>query len=331
MTDVEMLADLVASLAEGIHQAVTGLSALELAWRPDAEGNSIGVTVWHCSRGLDVLKVRFLECKPAEAEQWHTQGWAEKTGYDPCGIGTGGLGILSGYTQEEVTAIPLLSAEELLAYLDQVSEALRRHLLSLPQGALSQPTMFAGENLTAYQLIKSIVLGCIGHLGEIQALKALQIRARQRTPERLKEEPRSQQKLETVKRLFDGVRRRDPASILEAYHPEAVVHEAPSMPYGGDYHGHEGAMQHVNGYYQTWDAFRPQDSQEHPHLFLETTADYVVVLWREEALAPKSGKRIDLPALGMYKVRDGKIIESRMFQDSATIGDFLKDAQQQAL
>jgi hypothetical protein len=41
----------------------------------------------------------------------------------------------------------------------------------------------------------------------------------------------SQQHLETVKRLFDAVRRRDQAGVLEAYHPEIVIHESPSLPY----------------------------------------------------------------------------------------------------
>ncbi len=184
MTDIELLADLVASLAGNLHQEVTGLSREELTWRPDAEGNSIGVTVWHIGRGLDVLKVRFLEQQQALAEQWHTKGWAEKTGYDPRGIGTGGLGILSGYTQEEVAAIPELGAEELLVYLDQASEAFRQYLLSLAEGALAQPILVAGERSTAYQVIKGIILGCVGHLGEIEALKALQTRARQHASER---------------------------------------------------------------------------------------------------------------------------------------------------
>src|SRR5216683_6283764 len=138
----------------------------------------------------------------------------------------------------------------------------------------------------------------------------------------------SQQHLEAVKRLFDAVRRRDQAALQEAYHPEIVIHEAPSLPYGGDYHGHEGALQHVNGYYQTWDALRPAARQAHHPIFLETTEDYVVVLWREEAVAPDSGSRIDLPALGVYKVRDGQVVESRMFQDTAAVRDLLKDAQQ---
>lgn len=87
MTGMQVLADLVSDLTKGLHQAVAGLSREELTWQPDAEGNSIGVTVWHISRGLDVLKVRLLEQQPAEAEQWHTQKWAEQTGYDPRGIG----------------------------------------------------------------------------------------------------------------------------------------------------------------------------------------------------------------------------------------------------
>ncbi len=279
MTDREVLADLVVDLTVGIHQVVMGLSAQELAWRPDAEGNSIGVTVWHISRGLDVLKVRFLEQQPALAEQWHTRGLAQKTGYDPRGIGTGGLGILTGYTQEEVAAIPQLTAEDLLAYLDQAAEALRQYLLSLPEGALAQTIVAMGESLTAYQLIKGILLGCVGHLGEIEALKALHLRAAQPSSERnWGGESSSQQKLEAVGRLFEAVVQRDEAALLEAYHPEVVIHDAPSLPYGGDYHGQEGAIHHVRGFYQTWDTLRrgellEEAQQAHPPIILDTKGE----------------------------------------------------------
>jgi ketosteroid isomerase-like protein len=84
----------------------------------------------------------------------------------------------------------------------------------------------------------------------------------------------------------------------------------------------------VNGYDQTWDALRPAAQQGHSPIFLETSGDDVVVLWQEAARVPNSGKRLDLPALGVYKVRDGQVIESRMFQDTAAVRDLLKDAQQ---
>lgn len=334
MTSVEMLADLVATLANCIRKEVTGLSVPELMWRPDAEGNSIGVTVWHCSRGLDVLKVRFLEQRQASAEQWYTQGWAQKTGYDPRGIGTGGLGILSGYTQEEVAAIPELTAEELLAYLDQVSGALRQYLPSLPEEKLTQPTMFLGERLTVYQVIKEILLGCVGHLGEIEALKALQIRAKRRSSELSKGEPMSHQQVETVKRLFDAVARQDRAAILEAYHPEVVIHEAASLPYGGEYHGHEGALAHVNAFYQTWTGLKPvvsrdlpeEAQREHSTLFLETTQEYVVVFGQNTALALQSGRKLNVPEAFVFRMLDSKVAESWMLnQDTVAILEFLKE------
>src|SRR5262249_25556480 len=153
--------------------------------------------------------------------------------------------------------------------------ALRQYLLSLPEGALAQPVTFAGERLTAYAVIKEILLGCVGHLGEIEALKAMQTRATQRSTELSRVEPPSQQQVETVKRLFDAVNRHDQAAILEAYHTEVVIHEAPSLPYGGDYQGHEGAIAHVHGFYRTWEALKPglsgklpkEVQQEHSTVF----------------------------------------------------------------
>jgi len=179
MRDLEIWADILTYGAEGIQRIVAGLSREELEWRPDAEGNSIDVTVWHCSRWLDVLAVQLLENRPAEEEQWHTRGWAGKTGYDPRGIGAGGFGAITSYTQEEVAAIPALTADEQLTYLDQVCEALKKILLSMPEGVLYEPVKGVGKKRTAYQWIRMLLLGCVGHVGEIEALRALQTRARQ--------------------------------------------------------------------------------------------------------------------------------------------------------
>jgi DinB superfamily len=175
----ELYADLIASLVEGTRGEVEKLSPQELAWQPDAEGNSIGVTVWHVARWLDVVARVFQE-KPAEDELWLTQGWAKRTGYNPRGVGYRGLGALTGYTQQEVAAIPTLSAEELLAYLDQASGALRAYLLALPSfEALLQPVPGWGKEtpVTKDQLLKVVFMGCAGHLGEIKALKAMMKRA----------------------------------------------------------------------------------------------------------------------------------------------------------
>ena len=69
----------------------------------------------------------------------------------------------------------------------------------------------------------------------------------------------SQQAVETVKRLFEIVAQPPDARhnrVLELYHPEIVIHEAPSLPYGGDYYGHDGARRHGSGFNRTWDVFQ---------------------------------------------------------------------------
>ena len=180
MNGIEVLADLVAYLEQRVRDEVADLTDEELRWQPDAEGNSIAITVWHFSRWLDLLTVQVCENRPAEEEQWFTRSWAEKTGYDPRGIGYKGLGAITGYTQDEVKAIPLLSVGELLTYLDQVCDALRGHLLLLSEKALTEPAPGLGGKRTRYNWLRSILTGSFGHVGEIEALKAMQKRAKNR-------------------------------------------------------------------------------------------------------------------------------------------------------
>ena len=176
MTDVEMLVDWIALLEGQMRDEIAELGPEMLAWQPDPGANSIGVTAWHVARWLDVLTVQVLENRPAAEEYWHTDGWTARTGYDPRGCGRNGLGNVTGYTLDEVRAIPALAADELLAYLDRVCRALRARLTSLGSDALYQPAPGRGGKYTPYQWIQSLLPGCFGHVGEIQALKGLRER-----------------------------------------------------------------------------------------------------------------------------------------------------------
>ena len=172
----EILADWISDLARDVREQVQKLSLDELTWQPDSEANSIGLTVWHFSRWLDLLAVRALENRPPEEEQWFTRGWAQKTGYDPRGTGYAGLGALTGYTQAEVALVPTLSADDLLTYLDQVCETLRSQLLAMSGEAVHQVVPGLTGKRTPYQWVKPILQGCFGHLGEIECLNAMRAR-----------------------------------------------------------------------------------------------------------------------------------------------------------
>jgi hypothetical protein len=176
MTDKEVLIDLMNELGSEIGNEIGEMGLEELAWQPDPQANSIGVTVWHVARWLDVLAARILHTGADTDELWHTQGWTERTGYDPRGIGTSGLGNVTGYTMEEVAAIPTMSAADLLAYLDSAIQAVNSRVAEMPEGALYERVPGLGKSRTAYAWIKLLLKGGMGHLGEIQTLKAMQER-----------------------------------------------------------------------------------------------------------------------------------------------------------
>ena len=130
----------------------------------------------------------------------------------------------------------------------------------------------------------------------------------------------SKENVEIVKKLFEAVERRDREGVFAAYDPEITIREAENLPYGGEFHGFEGAMEHALGYRAVWDAWQSKTEQELNPTFLDA-GDYVVVLWRQRAVS--GDKKFDSSAASVYKLRDGKIIESEMFQDTAAVLQFL--------
>jgi hypothetical protein len=176
MTDVELVIDLIQELVRQVTQSVKSSDREELTWQPDPQGNNIAVTVWHFTRWLDVLTVRAFQNRPPEEEQWFTRGWHEQTRYDPRGIGTLGIGALTGYTWAEVEAVPILSAQELLQYLGTVTEAMHEYLRAMPEGGLFQLAPGLGGDRTVYDWLKEIVTGSYRHVGEILTLKAMRQR-----------------------------------------------------------------------------------------------------------------------------------------------------------
>jgi uncharacterized protein len=132
----------------------------------------------------------------------------------------------------------------------------------------------------------------------------------------------SQENVDVVRRLFKAVEDRDLAGVLAAYDSEIVIREPESLPYGGVYQGHEGAKQHAGGYALTWGDFQTSAEQKTDAVFLDA-GDHVIVLWRQRGLDTRSGKRLDLPAASVYRMRGGKIVESQMYQDTSTILQFL--------
>ncbi len=153
-----MLAEWVDDLRGALERRLARIPEAALHRRPAREMNSIGDTVWHVARWLDLVTM-WLDNSAPERQHWIADGWAERTGYDPRGTGTDGLGTISGYSFAEVEALPKLRTDQLLGYLGAVCDDL-------------VPRLRAADDATAHRYT-GVVQGTFGHLGEIAALATL--------------------------------------------------------------------------------------------------------------------------------------------------------------
>lgn len=128
---------------------------------------------------------------------------------------------------------------------------------------------------------------------------------------------------QAAQRLFEAVEHRSREGVMALYHENIVINEAPSLPYGGEFLGHEGALRHGQGFRAAWDRFQPSRTRGLEPRFI-AQGEHVAVLWRHRAENHETGERIDLPAAGVYRFVDGKVVNSRMFHfDIAALLRFL--------
>jgi hypothetical protein len=170
MRDTELMAKWFENVGARVREQIGSLDEDALEWRADDRGNNVRETVWHMARWIDLL-TRVLDGTQPSTERWFTDGWAQRTGYDPRGVGDSGLGTMTGYTFEEVLKIPRLDATELIRYLDSVVGPLAQRLRALPDDEAAARSV---------RRVTGILQGCFSHLGEIDALLAIRERSAQR-------------------------------------------------------------------------------------------------------------------------------------------------------
>jgi uncharacterized protein len=130
----------------------------------------------------------------------------------------------------------------------------------------------------------------------------------------------------TVARLFAAVAARDLPTILSWYASDVTIREAESLPYGGTYHGREGAHAHAMAFWETWGRFQSATVDDLGEVLVADPAGRVAVCWRHRV---SDGERwLDAPVVSVYEVRDGLVAESNMFHlDTTALLDFLSAAR----
>ena len=136
----------------------------------------------------------------------------------------------------------------------------------------------------------------------------------------------SQRDVETIRILFRGVEERDLGTYLAACDREVVIREPGSLPYGGEYHGLEGLRQHAAGWMQIWAPLQPEEERKLDAAFIDA-GDHVIARWRLRARATDGSGTLNMPMVGIYELRDGKLVGAQMFySDTAAVLRFLENA-----
>ncbi len=109
MTGTQLLIDAFGRIREIVHGAVAGLSPQQLAYRVDADANSIAWLVWHLSRVQD----DHIAHVAGTRQVWTSAGWAERFALPFARSSTG-----YGHSSEDVAAVRVESGELLTGYHD---------------------------------------------------------------------------------------------------------------------------------------------------------------------------------------------------------------------
>lgn len=170
-----LLRELVFRLQQGTLARLGSVPAEVLYWQPHRESNSIGVTVWHFSRWWDFYGTVALVGGKVDDQHWLRDGWLERSGYDPRGKPPDGFGLLTGYSVDEMLAVPRLSANDLTAYHTASTNSAMRAIEAETSESLGRDLRIGEGNTggSRYRQILGLALGSHRHLGEIDALSAL--------------------------------------------------------------------------------------------------------------------------------------------------------------
>lgn len=114
-------------------------------------------------------------------------------------------------------------------------------------------------------------------------------------------------------KLLDSVMAGDMPNALSALHADCVVHEPPSLWYGGDWKGPEGFVQIVQIMTDKLDM-----TVQNYELF---DAGDVTIMKANVAFTSKlTGRTLDMPVVEVYRGRDGQLIDMDIFyKDTAAL------------
>ena len=95
--------------------------------------------------------------------------------------------------------------------------------------------------------------------------------------------------------------------VAATLHPQIVMIQADSLPFGGQWHGREGFERWMQAFGEAWSSASATDLRFFEH------DDTVVVVAQMEVTARASGQSFRAPICHVVRIRDGLLMEFQMF------------------
>lgn len=170
METSDILIDAFGRIRGTVHRAAEGLDTAGLAYRPDADANSIAWLVWHLTRIQDDHVAEIAD----QVQVWHDGPWAEQLGFAGDLNDTG-----FGHTSEQVAALRPDSPDPLLAYHDAVADRSIEYASAITPDELDRiidrsydPPVTVGVRLV------SVLNDCMQHAGQASYVRGMYARQR---------------------------------------------------------------------------------------------------------------------------------------------------------
>ena len=125
-----------------------------------------------------------------------------------------------------------------------------------------------------------------------------------------------EENIEFVKGLYAAFARGDVPTVLAGFADDIEWREAEGMPYGGVYRGGEAVLANVFGPISTdVEGFAVTPEQ------LVGSGDTVAAIVRYTGTGKSTGKTLDVPAVHVWDISDGKLTHFRQFIDTVKFAE----------
>jgi ketosteroid isomerase-like protein len=120
----------------------------------------------------------------------------------------------------------------------------------------------------------------------------------------------SQKNVEIIRKFVEAFNREDFSACLEAIDPNVEWHPPPDIPNAAVASGRDALIANFQDWLGAWDEYRSI-----PEEIIEGKDDTVLVFARESGRGKDSGIEVTRRIIGVFELRDGKIIRSRAYLD----------------